>query len=462
MLTIISFLVTLGVLITIHEYGHYQVARWCGVKVLRFSLGFGKPFFTRKFGRDHTEFVVAALPLGGYVKMLDEREMTSDEKLLVSPQDMSRAFNRQTVWKRIAIVSAGPIANLLLAIFLYWILFMHGVIGLRPVLDDVLPNTPAAQASLHRGDVIKKIAGEPVASWQDVRWEILKHVIKSTVIEIETVSESNGSHTSNLSLVGINQDDFESDFLEKLGLKPYQPIVPAKIGEVLAGSAAEKAGLQAGDEVLSIDGLPISNWESVVSLVRKNPSHMLHLTLKRGQQLIQLPITPEATNENGQKIGRIGAAYRMSQDERDKILVNVQYSPATSLIKAVQKTWETSMFSLKMLGKMLMGESSWKGLSGPVTIASYAGESAHLGWIAFLGFLATISISLGVLNLLPIPVLDGGHLLYYMVETLKGSPVSEHVMEIGQRVGISVLGMLMICAIYNDFNRAVNCLIKSF
>jgi len=453
MLTLASFLLTLGILVTIHEYGHFQVARWCGVKVLRFSIGFGKPLFSRKFGQDQTEFVIAAIPLGGYVKMLDERELNADD--ILPDEQLSRAFNRQSVWKRIAIVSAGPIANLLLAIFLYWVLFLSGVSGMRPILGEVSQNSPAAQASMRAGDIVRKVGEVPVNSWQDVRWELLRQVIKTPAVEIETATADNEVHLHQLQLGSIGKDDFEGDFLEKLGLKPFQPEVPAKIGEVIAGGAAEKAGLKSGDQVLSVNGLTVTQWESFVSELRKSPNKQLSMEVKRGDSIVSLSITPDIAEENGQKIGRIGAAYHMDQAELDRLLVQVKYGPVVALTKAFDKTWDTSVFSLKMLGSMITGEVSWKGMSGPVTIASYAGQSAHIGWKAFIGFLAVISISLGVLNLLPIPVLDGGHLLYYMVEIFKGSPVSEQVMEVGQRVGLSLLGLLMACALYNDFNRLI-------
>ncbi|MFA6179445.1 MAG: RIP metalloprotease RseP [Candidatus Methylopumilus sp.] len=455
MFTLLSFLLTLGILVTIHEYGHFQVARWCGVKVLRFSIGFGKPLFSRKFGQDQTEFVLAALPFGGYVKMLDERELPADDRPALSEQELARAFNRQSVWKRIAIVAAGPAANLLLAIFLYWILFMHGVMGMKPILGEVEQNSPAAQASMRNGDMVRKVGDNLVSTWQDVRWELLRQVIKAPVVEIETVDADHDVHLHQLQLGTIGKDDFENDFLDKLGLKPFQPQIPANIGEVVAGSAAEKAGLLAGDQIVSIGGVLVSQWEDFVNVVRKNPGKPINVELRRSGEIRTVTITPDSVDEGGQHIGRIGAAYRMDQTEMDKFLVQVQYPPVTALSKAFKKTWDTSIFSLKMLGSMITGEVSWKGMSGPVTIASYAGQSAHIGWKAFLGFLAVISISLGVLNLLPIPVLDGGHLLYYMVEILKGSPVSEQVMEVGQRVGLSLLGLLMACALYNDFNRLI-------
>lgn len=453
MLTVLAFIVTLGILISVHEYGHFQVARWCGVKVLRFSLGFGKPLFSRHFGRDHTEFVLAAFPLGGYVKMLDEREAEPDEPITAT--DLPRAFNRQSVWKRILIVSAGPVSNLLLAILLYAVLFMHGVTGLKPLLGEIPQNTPAAHASLKQGEQIKKIAGIPVATWQDVRWVLMQQALKSDVVEIEAMSGSREVHLHRLALSGIGKEDFEGDFLKQLGLTPYQPTVPARIGEIVAGGAAEAAGLKAGDEILLIDGIAVGQWEDFVRIVRKNPNHQLSLKIRRGSEEFYLPITPQAAKEGDELIGRVGAAYRMDQAETDKLLTTVEYAPLAALSRAAQKTWDTSIFSLKMLGKMLTGDVSWKGISGPVTIASYAGQSAQIGWEAFLGFLALVSISLGVLNLLPVPVLDGGHLLYYVVEIFKGSPVSAQTMETGQRIGLILLGLLMAVAFYNDFYRFI-------
>lgn len=448
MVTIAAFIVTLSVLIAIHEYGHFQVARWCGVKVLRFSIGFGKPLFKKTFGKDNTEFVLAALPFGGYVKMLDEREGPVD-----ASEDLARAFNRQSVWKRIAIVSAGPAANLLLAIFFYWLLFMHGVMGMRPLLGEVPPQTPAAHASLKSGQLIQSVAGTATPTWQDVRWVLLQESLKSEVVSIQTRGETGTLYIHRLSLKSIGKNDYENDFLNKLGLKPYQPDVPAIIGDLVKDGAADKSGLKTGDKVQAINGEPVDNWEQFVSIIRKNPLTEIELNVLRGDQLVNLSLTPEEVNEGDTVVGRIGAMNRIEQAEMDKIVINVSYGPLDAMIKASEKTWETSIFSLKMLGSMITGDVSWKGISGPVTIASYAGQSAHIGWKAFLGFLALISISLGVLNLLPIPVLDGGHLMYYMVEIFKGSPVSESVMEAGQRIGLFLLGLLMVVAFYNDINR---------
>ena len=450
-MTLLAFIVTLGVLITVHEYGHFQVARWFKVKVLRFSIGFGKPLYQKKLGKDQTEFVIAAFPLGGYVKMLDEREMTPE--VLAAESDLSRAFNRQSVWKRIAIVAAGPIANLLLAILIYWALMLHGVTGLKPVIGEVAPGTPAAQASMKPGELIQEVAGQPVATWQDVRWMLLQKSADTSSVAIRAIHGNNEFHVHQLALPAL--DESEQDILERLGLTPLRPKLPAVVGEVMEDSAAARAGLLSGDKVLSIDGVNVNEWDDLVNRVRESAGNGLTLEISRNGSEQKLNITPDVAEDNGLTIGRIGAAVQLDRAELDKMLIQIEYGPAAALSKAVEKTWETSVFSLKTLWSMVIGTVSWKGLSGPVTIASFAGQSADAGWKAFLGFLALVSISLGILNLLPIPVLDGGHLLYYMVEIVKGSPVSEQVMEFGYRIGFVLLGILMACALYNDITRLI-------
>ena len=459
MMTLIAFIVTIGLLVTVHEYGHFQVAQWCGVKVLKFSIGFGKPLWKKTFGKDNTEFVLAAIPLGGFVKMLDEREQKAEleanpelPQINYSEAELKRAFNRQTVWKRIAIVSAGPIANLLLAIVLYWGLFMLGVTGARPIIGEVAKDSLAAQASLTTGEVIQKINGKTVSSWQEARWMLLEESLESKGVEIEAINQNNELFQHTLSFAGINHDS-EIDVLKKIGIAEFRPIIPAVIGEVLADSAAEQAGVKIDDKILSVDGVTISDWEQVVNIIKASPNKKLWFEIERAQKIIRVAATPEKIEENGENIGRLGAAVKMDKKELGKLLVEFHYSPLVSLQKAVSKTWDTSTFSLKMLGKMLVGQVSLKSISGPVTIADYAGKSANMGLKTFLSFLALVSISIGVLNLLPIPVLDGGHLMYYTVEIFKGSPVSENIMLVGQKLGFAILGLLMTLAIFNDVTR---------
>ena len=460
MMTILAFIVTIGILVTIHEFGHFQVARWCGVKVLRFSVGFGKPLWQKTFGQDKTEFILAAIPLGGFVKMLDERELEAEREenpqvthINYSESDLKRAFNRQAVWKRMLIVSAGPAANLLLAIALYWLLFMQGVAGVRPIIGEIAENSLAAQASLKTGALIQKIAGEPIESWQDARWILLEKSLAGKAVEIETLSD-NELQLHTLSFAGINSDP-EIDVLKRVGIAEFEPVLPATIDAILPGSAAEKAGFQPKDTILSINKNPIKHWDEMVSTIKTSPAKALTFEVLRQQKTIDIVATPEAFKDNGQTIGRLGASAKPSQADIDKLLINVNYSPMQSLHQAVKKTWSTATFSLKMLGKMLTGQVSVKSLSGPVSIATYAGESANMGIKPFLEFLALVSISIGVLNLLPIPVLDGGHLLYYVVEIVKGSPVSTKTMLAGQKIGFGLLGLLMTIAIFNDFNRLI-------
>jgi regulator of sigma E protease len=459
MMTLLAFIVTIGLLVTIHEYGHFQVARWCGVKVLKFSIGFGKPLWQKSFGKDNTQFVLATIPLGGFVKMLDERELRAEQvanpelpKINYSEAELQRAFNRQSVWKRIAIVIAGPLANLLLAIVLYWCLFMLGVTGTRPIIGEVANNSLAAQASLTSGEVIQKINGEDVSSWQETRWVLLEESLENKTVEIETINQNNELFQHTLSFAGVNNDS-EVDVLKKIGLEEYRPTIPAVIGEILPGSVAEQVSFKAGDKVLSIDGVTITDWEQVVNIVKASPNKKLWFEIERAQKILRIAATPESVTEDSESVGRMGAAVKIDQKELDNLLVEFSYSPLISLQKAVSKTWDTSVFSLKMLGKMLLGQVSLKSISGPVTIADYAGKSANMGLKTFLSFLALVSISIGVLNLLPIPVLDGGHLMYYTVEIFKGSPVSENVMLAGQKIGFAILGLLMTLAIFNDFNR---------
>jgi regulator of sigma E protease len=467
MLTIIAFIFTLGILVTVHEYGHFQVAKWVGVKVLKFSIGFGKPIWTKKFGRDGTELVIAAIPLGGYVKMLDERELvnqsfskesTSDvevQRVIYSETDLKRAFNRQSVCKRIAIVLAGPSANLLLAILLYWFLFMMGVVGMKPIVGKVVDRSPAAEASFAIGDTIKKINSQDVATWQDVIWKLLNESLKHKSVEVATLNSRHELHIHQLNISNINSNNSNKDILGLLGLTAFQPEVEAIIGVVTKNSPAENSGLLSGDRVININHIDVKNWEDFVREVQLQPNEVLNVTVQRNAIRITLSIKPESVIQNGKSIGRIGAGLKFNQNDYDKLFVTTQYSAVSALLKATEKTWEISIFSLKMMVRMVTGEASWKGISGPVTIASYAGQSANMGLKVFVGFLAMISISIGVLNLLPIPVLDGGHLMYYMVEIFTGKQAPESVMMIGQKIGLTLLGFMMILAFYNDINRII-------
>lgn len=446
--TIIAFIVALGVLILFHEFGHYLIARWSGVKVLRFSIGFGQPLLTRRLGKDQTEWVVAAFPLGGYVKMLDEHEGQ------VESQDLARAFNRKPVGYRFAIVAAGPIANFLLAILLYWFLFMLGVSGIKPVLGPVKAATPAAFAGFEAGETILKIGTEPVVTWQDARWLLIsKAADRSPSVDVEIRGARGAITMRQLDLSHVSANDLEGDFLKKIGLIPYQPAMKPIISHVTPGGAGNRAGLLPGDEILAVNGNRIESWENLVQEIRESPGKKLSLEIRRDNKSVGIDVVPDTVTEDGIKTGKVGIGPQVDHDELQKLLTEVRYSAGTAMIKAIKKTWETSIFTLQMIGKMVAGEMSLKNVSGPITIADYAGKSAQMGVASYLGFLAVISISLGVLNLLPIPLLDGGHLMYYVVEMAKGSPLSASAMEIGQRIGMALLFALMVFALYNDISR---------
>jgi len=449
MTTLWAFAVAIAVLVVFHELGHYCVARLCGVKVLRFSVGFGKSLYIKKFVGGETEWVISAIPLGGYVKMLDEREGE------VAAHELHRAFNRQPVLRRMAIVVAGPVSNLLLAIVLYWGLFMHGVPGLKPMLGEVAPQTPAAAAQLQEQETIISINGVAMPSWQEVRWALLDMALQGAEAHIEGRTLQGATMQHVLDLKVIAPADLDGDFLQKLGLQSYQPLVQPIFGKLVEGGVAQRAGLRANDRVVRIDGHDIAQWKDLVEAVRSHPGSALRLEIERAGSSLALDVTPDTVNEAGKQVGKIGAAPFVDQREFDALMTEVSYAPIAALSQAVRKTWETAAVSLKMMGKMVSGEISMKNLSGPITIADYAGQSAQMGVTAYLGFLALISISLGVLNLLPIPLLDGGHLLYYTVELVKGSPVSEKAWEVGQNVGIALLVTLMAFAIYNDISRLI-------
>jgi regulator of sigma E protease len=449
MTTLLAFVVAIVVLVLFHELGHYLVARWCDVKVLRFSIGFGKVLYARRFGRGETEWALSAIPLGGYVKMLDEREGE------VAAHELPRAFNRKPVLQRMAIVVAGPLTNLLLAVALYFALFLHGVPGIKPVLGEVAAGTPAAAAGLQGRQTIVSIDGQPTPSWQEVRWALLDLVLQEKAAAFELRTAEGTAVSRVLEMDSLTPADLDGDFMHKLGLHPYRPPVYPVIGKLVAGGVAERAGLQEYDRILRAAGRELALWEDWVSVVRGHPGQLLEIEIERAGAVSKLSLTPEVIDEAGKRIGRIGAAAHIDTEAFDAMLTEVRYPPAAAMAEALRKTWETAIVSLKMMGKMVVGEVSLKNLSGPITIADYAGQSAQLGLGAYVGFLALISISLGVLNLLPIPLLDGGHLLYYSVELIKGSPVSESLWEAGQKAGIALLVTMMAFALYNDISRLI-------
>jgi len=449
MMTILAFVGAIALLVVFHEYGHYWVARRCGVKVLRFSLGFGKVLYSKRFRGSATEWTLSAIPLGGYVKMLDEREGE------VMPDELAMAFNRKPVLQRMAIVVAGPLANFLLAIALYWMVFVLGVPGLKPIVGEITPASPAAYAQLQTGETIVSIDGETIPSWQELRWRLLDKALQQSTIGIEGINASGITLYHQLDLSSISAKDLDGEFLDKVGLKLFRPVLLPVIGKMTADGVAQAAGVREGDVVLRADGVAVAHWEDLVRVVSAHPGRSVTLDIQRGEQMLSITLTPRSTVEAGVTVGKIGAGPKVNEAEWQALLNEVSYGPVEAMQQSLRKTWDTSIISLKMLGKMVLGQVSMKNLSGPLTIADFAGQSAHMGLVAYLGFLALVSVSLGVLNLLPVPLLDGGHLLYYVAELIKGSPVSEQAWEVGQKIGIAVLGTLMIFALYNDVNRLI-------
>lgn len=446
----LAFACVLGVLVVVHEFGHYLVARLCGVKVLRFSVGFGRPLLSRRYGRDQTEWALGAIPFGGYVKMLDEREAP------VAAEDLLRAFNRQPVLRRMAIVVAGPLANLVLAVLLYWVVFMHGTQELRPLLGTPPAATAAARAGIENGERIVRLDGVGVGTWEDVRWLILQRAAEESSVRLETENERGEIGVHELDIAAIRESGWEGDAFAQLGLTYYRPQWPAVVGSLVADGAAARAGLRPGDEIVAIDGTAVVSWQDVVQAVREAPQRALRLRLRREGAELEVGVTPDAVDDHGRTVGRIGIVVRENGGPRPELTVTVRYGIVAAFGRALHETWEKSLFSVEMIGRMITGEVSWHNLSGPVTIADYAGQSAKLGLEYYLKFMALVSISLGVLNLLPIPILDGGHLLYYLLEIIKRGPVSERTMEIGQQIGMTLLLMLMAFAFYNDIHRLIS------
>jgi regulator of sigma E protease len=444
MSTLLAFLVTIGVLIVIHEYGHYWVARRCGVKVLRFSIGFGPALWRRVSGPDRTEWVVAAIPLGGYVRMLDERD---GDDTPIPAEDLPRAFNRQPLRKRAAIVIAGPIANLLLAVAVYWSLNVIGVMEPKAIVGEPVAQTPAERAGFHAGDVVTSIDGEPVRSWNDMSWLLLQRAIDKARLDVLIERPEGVTRSLSLDLREFSTGDLDANPLPRIGLRPGGG--DPRIGRLSEGEVAQAVGLRPGDRIVQIGTRAIRSRDELIQLVRASAGKPLEFIVERDGERIAFTVVPARTrDEAGNEVGRIGAEI----GERPP-LVKVNYGPIEGLGLAISKTWDTSVFSLRMLWKMITGEASLRNLSGPIAIADYAGQTARLGPVAFASFLALVSISLGVLNLLPIPLLDGGHLLYYLIEIIKGSPPAEWFVQWGQRVGAILLLLLTTWTLYIDSPR---------
>ncbi|MAZ88470.1 MAG: RIP metalloprotease RseP [Cellvibrionaceae bacterium] len=447
LLTILWFLVALGVLVTFHEYGHFYVARRCGVKVLRFSVGFGKPLYTW-VGKTGTEYTIAGIPLGGFVKMLDEREGEVPEELL------DQAFNRKTVWQRMAIVVAGPLANFILAVLLFWVMLMPGTTDVAPVIGSVKLESVAAQAGLEQGQEIIAVDGEAVNTWQDLNRQLMRRLGETgTMTFTVKYADSSLEYQSEAQLENWLKGEEEPDPVKGLGIELWRPTFDARIDQVMSDSPAEKAGLLSGDLLVSADDEALADWGALVEYVRARPGTLIQLGYERDGRVETVALTTKSMElKDGSKVGQIGVMPVRPQWPEEYMRIQ-EYSLAGAFVKAAQKTWDTSGFVLLSLKKLILGEISTKNLSGPITIAKVAGATAKAGMSYYVGFLALLSISLGVFNLLPIPVLDGGHLFYYLVEAVKGSPVSEKIQMAGYQVGLVMVMGLMVLALYNDVMR---------
>ncbi|WP_338763407.1 RIP metalloprotease RseP [Massilia sp. METH4] len=445
--TLLAFIVALGTLVIIHELGHYLVARWCGVKVLRFSVGMGRVVWSRRFGPDQTEWAVSALPLGGYVKMLDAREQDAKD---IPPDDLPREFTRQNVWKRIAIVAAGPIANFLLAIALYAGLYMHGIEEPATRIAEPAARTPASIAGLDRDDVVRAVNGNPVQGWSELRWELIEAVVEAkdgTPAQVELERPGRGRFTFTLPAEALRAVDLDDDVPGALGFAIWLP-APV-LGKVDPAGAGARAGLRSGDQVVAMDGKPVVDIGAFSGAIRKAAGRTVQLDVRRGGEIVQVPVVPDAeTGKDGVTVGKIKVELLGRPD-----MIVVADGPLAALAKSARKVWDTSVLTVRMIGRMIVGEVSWKNVTGPITIADYAGQSSRIGLASYLSFMAVVSISLGVMNLLPIPVLDGGHLLYYSLEVLTGRPVPERFGEIAQRLGVGLLVTLMALAVFNDVAR---------
>ena len=447
---VFAFVFALAILVTFHEFGHYWVARLCDVKILRFAVGFGKPLYKRTFGADDSEFVIGRIPLGGYVKMLDEREGS------VPDNERHRAFNQKPLGQRFAIVLAGPAFNFIFAFFAFWLVFISGIEGYKPVIGDVAENSIAASAGIRSGQEILAIDGVATHIWPSAMERMVSSLIKNGEVDILVREKSLLENSYHLDARSIDVDDMASGkFFDVVGFKPRQePLLPV-VNQVVDNSPAARAGLQSGDKIMQADGHSVSSWQDWVEYVRSRPGQSLLLTVERDRSELSVRITPERIEEDGEVFGRVGVSVEVPEKADPDLLAVESFGPVAAAGMSVNKIADVVMTSLKMMGKMITGEASLKNLSGPISIAQYAGYMAAAGVMVYINFLALISVSLGLINLFPIPLLDGGHLMYYLIEFVKGSPVSDSIQVAGQQLGFVILMMLMSLVFYNDIVRII-------
>lgn len=455
LIAIPAFIVAIGILVAVHEFGHFWVARKLGIKVLRFSIGFGKPLWQKVSGKDQVEYVVAAIPLGGYVKLLDEREGN------VPAEELPRAFNRQPVWKRVAVLLAGPIFNLVFAVFLYWILFIAGVPALRPIIGEVTPDSIAARAGLRYEDQIIGVGGKSTETLEEAALGILEDLTDDGTIRMRVRGVDGSERDLTLDTGNRSRELTQPDaWMSGLGFDIWQPKVPAVVATVMPDTAASRAGLKIGDEILKFDGQPIQDFNQLKALVKPNPGRNVTLEIRRNGEITTLPLTIGESSEGGPRIGLIGVTPVNKPIETGRtaqeMLTLQKYGVIAAVTAAATKTWDTSLFTLRIVGRIVTGNVSLKAISGPISIAETTGFAVRQGWRTYLSTLALISISLGVLNLLPIPILDGGQIVYQLAELVKGRPVSERAQLLGQQIGIAMLILMMTLAFYNDIARHLN------
>jgi len=448
LINIAAFLVAILLLVTVHEFGHFWVARKLGVKVVRFSVGFGKALYTWRRPGDDTEYVIGALPLGGYVKMVDEREED------VPPEDLPYAFNAQPVWKRSLIAVAGPVANFLLAIMLYWGLLMAGESGIRPEVGAVTPESVAAEAELAPGDVIQSVDGRGVATWGGFWRVLLSASLGGGDVDVAVITADGERAVRTLPAAELEALGVGQGFLAQLGLERYTPPIPPVLAEVVAEQPAAEAGLEPADRIVAVDGSPIDGWMDFVEVVQARPGETLSVQVLRDGAERVVELTPRSVaRDDGSEIGRIGAGPKVPEDLFADLQVLVRHGPVDAFGEALRRVGDLSVMTLRLVGRMLVGTASVENLSGPIGIAGAAGKTASFGVQPYLEFLALLSVSLGLLNLLPIPVLDGGQLLYFAVEAVRGRPLSEEVQAYGQRLGLMLILCLMTLAFYVDIAR---------
>lgn len=441
-----GFVVALSILVCFHEFGHYWVARKLGIKVLRFSLGWGRPW--KSFHtRDGVEWALAPYPIGGYVKMLDEREGP------VAPAERHRAFNTQSVPVRMAVLVAGPAANFLLAIVLYWLIFLIGVQGLRPLIDAPQAGTAAAAVQLQAGDEILAVDGKPVPTWTELRMELIDATLGASQLRLQVRGADGGERSVSVPLAAVRSDP--QYLFADLGLEVWQPRLEPVLGQILDDSPAQAAGLRSGDRIRSLDGQAVDDWSGLVTAIRERPGQVVLFQIERAGQIVPQHVVLSSVDEAGRQVGRLGAGPVVDEDLWQNLRAARRLGPMEAIPAAVEQAWQMTQLTLRVLWHMVLGEVSVKNVSGPIQIAQVAGDSAQIGLVSFLSFMAVVSVSLGVLNLLPVPLLDGGHLVMYAIEGIKGRPLSERTQIAAQYVGLAFIGMLMVLALFNDIMRLV-------